>query len=79
MAWHGMMDENREKSMRDILSNILECLKEEQYMGSVLHQRLISRLISRRRSRQLMWTKPTRENCLLCAKGLLKKLKSLRV
>ncbi|VUZ39362.1 unnamed protein product, partial [Hymenolepis diminuta] len=35
-----MMDENCEKSMRDILPNIFNYLKEQQYVRNVLHQDL---------------------------------------
>ncbi|KAM3185161.1 hypothetical protein ACTXT7_006906 [Hymenolepis weldensis] len=39
-AWHGMMDENRGKSMRDILPKICMCVKEQQYIRNVVHQDL---------------------------------------
>ncbi|KAM3174001.1 hypothetical protein ACTXT7_011430 [Hymenolepis weldensis] len=34
------MDENPGKSMRNILPKIFKCLKEQQYIGTVLHQDL---------------------------------------
>ncbi|VUZ43505.1 unnamed protein product [Hymenolepis diminuta] len=34
------MDKNRGKSMHDILPNVFKCLKEQQYIGSTVHQDL---------------------------------------
>ncbi|KAM3173490.1 hypothetical protein ACTXT7_012401 [Hymenolepis weldensis] len=37
---HGMVDENRWKSMHDILPGIFKCLKGQQYARNVVHQHL---------------------------------------
>ncbi|KAM3171823.1 hypothetical protein ACTXT7_015824 [Hymenolepis weldensis] len=68
------MDENRRKSMRDILPKIFKCLKE-QYIRNVAHQHLERKSYILRRGRQLMLTKTTHENRLMRAKRLLSKLK----
>ncbi|VUZ54196.1 unnamed protein product [Hymenolepis diminuta] len=39
-TWHGMMYENRGKSMCNTLSNIFKCLKAQSYTRNVLHQHL---------------------------------------
>ncbi|VDL53331.1 unnamed protein product [Hymenolepis diminuta] len=74
--WMAWGDENRGKSMRDILPNIFEFLKEQQYMENVVHHDLGYKLYILRRGRQFKWTKTTQENRSMHAKRLLKKLKN---
>ncbi|KAM3176140.1 hypothetical protein ACTXT7_007094 [Hymenolepis weldensis] len=71
---HDTIDENRGKSMSEILPKILKCLKKQQYVRNVVHQDLGYKSCVLRRGRQFMSTKTTRENCIMCAKPLLNKL-----
>ncbi|KAM3174703.1 hypothetical protein ACTXT7_010008 [Hymenolepis weldensis] len=66
---HDIIDENRGKSMHNILSKIFKWLKEQQYIRNVLHQDLLLR------RGQFMSTKIAQVNCLISAKPLLNKLK----
>ncbi|KAM3179597.1 hypothetical protein ACTXT7_000332 [Hymenolepis weldensis] len=45
-AWHGLMEENRGKSMHHILSKIFKCLKEQRDIKNVVRQDLGGRGVS---------------------------------